>query len=69
LPPLYLFAIENLGRLDISVVDPHHFDADMNSTYDPDAGPDADPDYSVLFDTDPDQTFPPDADPDPLRKC
>ncbi len=50
-------------------MDPHHFDADMNSTYDPDAGPDADPDYSVLFDTDPDQTFPPDADPDPLRKC
>jgi hypothetical protein len=36
-----------------SVVDPHHFDADPDSTYHPDAASDADP------------TFHPDEDPDP----
>jgi hypothetical protein len=28
-----------------SVVDPHHVDADPDSTYHPDADPDADPGY------------------------
>jgi hypothetical protein len=36
-------------------VDPHHFDADPDLTYHPDADPDADPDPN----------FHPDADPDP----
>jgi hypothetical protein len=36
-----------------SVVDPHHFDADPDSTYHPDADPDADP-LIFLFDADPD---------------
>ncbi len=40
---------------------PHHFDADLDSTY----GPDADPDSDYLFNADPDPTFHPDADPDP----
>ncbi len=40
---------------------PHHFDANPDSTY----GPDADPDSDYLFNEDPDPTFHPDADPDP----
>jgi hypothetical protein len=43
-----------------SVVDPHHLDADPDSTYHPDTDPDSD----FLFDADPDPTFHPDADPD-----
>jgi hypothetical protein len=39
-PPLYLLVIEYPGRQDISFVDPHHLDANPNSTYDPDADPD-----------------------------
>jgi hypothetical protein len=38
-------------------VDPHHLDADPDSTYHPDADhadPDADPDSGCLFDADPD---------------
>jgi hypothetical protein len=56
-------------------VNPHHFDADPDSTY----LPDADPDSDFLFDADPDPTLYPDADPDPgpsfkkrlksLKKC
>jgi hypothetical protein len=46
----------------ISVVDPHHFDADpdpdLDSTYHPDAYPDAD------LDADLDPTFHPDGDPE-----
>ncbi len=45
----------------ISVVDPHPFDADPDSTYHPDVDPDSD----FLFDVDPDPTFHLDADPDP----
>jgi hypothetical protein len=55
--------------------DPHHFDADLYSTYHPDADPDSDfylkrisgCGSGFLFDADADQdpTFPPDADPDP----
>jgi hypothetical protein len=33
-------------------VDPHHVDADPDSTYHPDADPDADPDSGFLFDAD-----------------
>ncbi len=44
-----------------NVVDPHHVDADPDSTYHSDADPDSD----FLFDADPDPTFQPDADPDP----
>jgi hypothetical protein len=38
------------------VDDPHHFDADPDST----DHPDADPDSNFLFDADPDPTFHPD---------
>ncbi len=52
-----------------SVVDPHHVDADPDSTYHPDADSDAYPDSDFLFEADPDEdldtTFHPDADPDP----
>ncbi len=45
------------------------FDADPDSTYHPDADPDADRDLDFLFDANPnadlDPTFHPDADPDP----
>ncbi len=41
-----------------SVVDPHHIDTDLDSTYHPDADPDAD--------ADPDMTCHPDADPDQI---
>ncbi len=47
------------------VADPHHFDADQDSTYHPDADPDANPDYDFLFDAYPGLAFHPDADPDP----
>ncbi len=44
-------------------MDPHHFDADPDSTYHPDAGPEpVDPLFH--FDADPDSTYHPDADPD-----
>jgi hypothetical protein len=43
-----------------SVVDPHHLDADPDSTYHPDAVPD----FEFSFDADPDPIFHPDADPD-----
>jgi hypothetical protein len=43
------------------VVDPHHGDAEPDSTYHPDPGPAADP-YT-------DPTFHPDADPDPDPSC
>jgi hypothetical protein len=39
-------------------------DADPNSTYLPDAYPDADPNSDFLIDVDPDPTFHPDEDPD-----
>jgi hypothetical protein len=45
-----------------SVVDPHHFDADPDSTDHPDADPDPNSDF--LFGADPDPTFHSDADPD-----
>ncbi len=41
---------ENLSS---SVVDPHHLDADPDSTNHPDADPEADPDSDFLFDPDP----------------
>jgi hypothetical protein len=44
-----------------SVVDPHHIDANPDSTYHPDADPNSD----FLFDADPGPTFHPNADPDP----
>jgi hypothetical protein len=53
--------IDTEGFLTTSVVDPHHLDADPDSTF----HPDADPDYDFLFDTDPVHTFYPDEDPDP----
>jgi hypothetical protein len=40
----------------VSVVDPHHIDADPDSTYHPDADPDVNPD-SDLFDADADPSF------------
>ncbi len=51
-----------------SVVDPRHvdadhFDADPDSTYHPDADPDADLDSKFLFDADQHSNFHPDADP------
>ncbi len=56
----FLFLFESVGGVAIiSVVDPHHFDADPDSTHHPDADPDSD----FLFDADP--TFLPDAYPDP----
>jgi hypothetical protein len=51
----------NVTCIQSSVVDPHHVDADPDSTYHPDADPDSD----FLFDADPDPTFHPDANPDP----
>ncbi len=58
-----------------SAVDPHHVDADPDSTYHPDSDLDSD----FLFDAAPNPTFHPDADPDsqpsfnkrlkPLKKC
>ncbi len=57
----------NTNTVRASVVDPHHFDLDPDSTYHPDADPD--PEIWFLFDADvdadPDSTFHPDADPDP----
>jgi hypothetical protein len=47
-----------------SVVDPHHLDADPDSTYHPDADPDADPESDFLFAVNPDA----DTDPDPSFK-
>ncbi len=44
-----------------SVVDPHHLDAEPDSTYHPDANPDS----TFHPDVDLDPTFHPDADPDP----
>jgi hypothetical protein len=43
-------------------VDPHHFDADPDQTYHPDADPDAEPDSDFIFDVDlvADPTFHPD---------
>jgi hypothetical protein len=32
----------------VSVVDPHHIDADLDSTYHPDADPDADSDLNLM---------------------
>jgi hypothetical protein len=54
--------ILSAGRINrnVCVVDPHHFDADPDSTYHPDADPDSD-----FFYADPDPTFHPDADPEP----
>ncbi len=51
-----------LGKLclKISVMDPHHCDADPDSTY----HPCADTGTGFLFDADPDSTFISDADPD-----
>jgi hypothetical protein len=56
----------------ISVVDPHHVDADPDSTYHPDADPDSDfylmrirRQIGFLFDADPDPAFHPSADPYP----
>ncbi len=40
-----------------SVVEPHHGDADPDSTYHPEADPDADPYSQLLVDADPDPTF------------
>jgi hypothetical protein len=53
-----------------SVVDPHHVDADPDSTYHPDADPDSDfylmwIRIRLLLDVDPYPTFHSDADPDP----
>ncbi len=44
-------------------MDPHYFDADPDSTYQPDA--DSAPDSDFYFDEDPDSTFHPDANPAP----
>jgi hypothetical protein len=52
-----IFTIWNL----ISVVDPHHLDADPDSTY----HPYADPDSTYYLDAVPDSDFLFDADPDP----
>ncbi len=46
----------------VTVVDPHHLDADVDSTYHPDADSDADPDSDFLFDA----VLEADPDPDPI---
>jgi hypothetical protein len=51
---------KNMVVLKCSVVDPHHLDADPDSTYHSDANPD-----SEFFFADPDLIFHPDEDPDP----
>ncbi len=50
---------------DTSVVDPHHFDADLDVDPDSTYHPDADPYLDFLFDADADPTLQPNADPDP----
>jgi hypothetical protein len=62
------FAEPKKLRTPCSVVDPHRFDADPDSTYYPDLDQDSDFIWfgsGFLLDVDPDPTFYPDADPYP----
>ncbi len=63
--PTMNIAKSNLACVETSVVDPHHVDADPDSTYHPDADPHSDFYLMRMRIQDPDPTFQPDADPDP----